>query len=106
MALFQRSSCVALILREATYSCPMQGIVLSAHAEAVMASRTIPMAWIERVLSDPDRKEPDRLDAEFMHGLKRIPEHGDRVLRVVYTESANAIRNVTVYFDRTMRNKL
>jgi hypothetical protein len=89
-----------------TYNCLMREFTLSAHAEAVIESRSIPMEWVERVFSGPDKTEPDRDDPELTHALKRIPEHGDRVLRVVYNESANPVRIVTVYFDRTMRNKL
>ena len=50
----------------------------------VVAERGIPMEWIERVLSRPMKTEDDEQDAELMHALARVPEHGDRVLRVVY----------------------
>ncbi len=84
----------------------MQAFTLSAHAEVAIVSRSIPIEWVERVVSDPDKKERDMDDPNLTHALKRIPEHEERVLRDVYNESANPIRIVTAYFDRTMRNKL
>jgi len=79
---------------------------LSAHAATVMAERDILVAWVERVLSRPERTEPDSADPELRHAFGRIPERDDRVLRVVYNETISPWRVVTVYFDRTMRGKL
>jgi len=36
----------------------------------------------------------------------KIPEHGDRVLRVVLNNTVVPARVVSVYFDRTMKGKL
>ena len=60
---------------------------LSAHSIAVMAARQIQLEWMERVLSKPERTEPDKVDPDLQHALGRIAE-------------------VTVYFDRAMRGKL
>jgi hypothetical protein len=79
---------------------------LSAHAVTVMAEREILEAWVERVLSSPERTEPDAADPLLRHALGRIPERDDRVLRVVYNETIHPWRVVTVYFDRAMRGKL
>lgn len=79
---------------------------LSAHAVTVMAEREIPEAWVKRVLSGPERTEPDAADPLLRHALGRIPERDDRVLRVVYNEAVHPWRVVTVYFDRAMRGKL
>ena len=38
--------------------------------------------------------------------LAKIPEHGDRVLRVVINKTVVPARVVSVYFDRTMKGKL
>jgi hypothetical protein len=78
---------------------------LSAHAKIVIAERSIEMEWLERVLAKPEKIEADRDDPELKHALGRIPEHGNRVLRVVYNGVIRPIRVVTVYFDRTLRNK-
>jgi hypothetical protein len=37
--------------------------------------------------------------------LAKIPEHGNRVLRVVINKAAVPERVVSVYFDRTMKGK-
>ena len=56
---------------------------LSAHAMTVMVEREILEAWVERVLSSPERAEPDATDPLLRHALGRVPERDDRVLRVV-----------------------
>jgi hypothetical protein len=73
---------------------------LTAHATTVLAERQIPLAWVARVLAAPALTEPDRDDPALRHALARIPEHGDRVLRVVYNEQTTPWRVVTAYFDR------
>ena len=78
---------------------------LSSHAVTVIAGRQIEAAWIERVLENPDRTEPGKFDPELTHALGRIPEHGDRVLRVVYNASVDPPRIVTAYFDRGQKGK-
>jgi hypothetical protein len=84
----------------------MPKFVLSAHAKTVLAERSIKAEWLERVLSHPEKVEADREDADLKHALGRIPEHGNRVLRVVYNGAVRPTWVVTVYFDRTLRNKL
>ena len=91
--------------RQSAYTSPMAKYVLSAHAETVLAERSIKLEWLERVLSKPAKVEPDKEDAELTHALGRIREHGNRMLRVVYNDSVKPARIVTVYFDRTLRNK-
>jgi hypothetical protein len=71
----------------------------------VIAERNIAITWVVRVLETPERLERDRDDAALVHALARIRERGDRVLRVVYNETANPPRIVTVYFDRRQRGK-
>ncbi len=79
---------------------------LTEHAKDVLEERELPVAWLERVLDTPQRIEPDPDDAELEHHLGRIAEHGNRVLRVVVNKTVRPARVVTLYFDRTMRNKL
>ena len=88
------------------YTRRMPKFVLSAHAETVTVERSIKTEWLERVLSHPEKVEADRENADLKHALGHIPEHGNRVLRVVYNGTVRPIRVVTVYFDRTLRNKL
>lgn len=84
----------------------MPKFVLSAHAKTVITERFIRMEWLEHVLSKPEKIEADRGDPDLSHALGRIPEHGDRVLRVVYNGAVKLVRIITVYFNRTLRNKL
>lgn len=88
------------------YTLRMPEFELSAHAQTVISERSIKREWLERVLGEPERVEADRDDPNLRHALGRIPEHGDRVLRVVYNGTVKPIRVVTAYFDRTLRNKL
>jgi hypothetical protein len=78
---------------------------LTAHARQVIAERRIALAWVARVVSSPERTEPDSVDAELHHALGSIPEHGGRVLRVVYNRTTSPWRIVTAYFDRRERSK-
>ncbi len=71
-----------------------------------MAERSINLDWLERVLANPEKVEADDEHRDLRHALGRIPEHGNRVLRVVYNSAVEPVRVVTVYFDRTVRNKL
>lgn len=71
-----------------------------------MGERAVLIAWLESVLESPQRVEPDPDDAELEHRLGRIAEHGNRVLRVVVNKTVRPPRVVTLYFDRTMRNRL
>jgi hypothetical protein len=77
-----------------------------AHAKAVITERSISTEWLERVFSRPEKLDVDPDDPDLKHAFGRIPEHGNRVLRVVYNGSVRPITIVTVYFDRRMRNKL
>ncbi|MEI6083592.1 MAG: DUF4258 domain-containing protein [Verrucomicrobiota bacterium] len=79
---------------------------LTTHARDVLEAREIPVAWLERILNQPQQVEPDPDDTDLQHHLGRIAEHGNRVLRVVVNKTVRPARVVTVYFDRTMRNKL
>jgi hypothetical protein len=72
----------------------------------MLEEREISITWLERVLNAPQRVEADPEDAQLEHRLGRIPEHGNRVLRVVVNKTIRPVRVITLYFDRAMRNKL
>ena len=74
--------------------------VLTAHATLVISARGIGPGWIALVLEAPELLEADRADPELRHALRRIPERGNRMLRVVYNEASDPPRIVTAYFDR------
>ena len=61
---------------------------------------------MERVLAKPALVEFSATDAAVESRLGKIPEHGDRVLRVVVNKAVVPERIVSVYFDRKMKGKL
>lgn len=79
---------------------------LTQHARDVLAERQISLEWMERALGEPELKLPDPTDATLERRYRKIPEHENRVLRVVVNTSIAPERVVSVYFDRTMKGKL
>ncbi|MFB3785880.1 MAG: DUF4258 domain-containing protein [bacterium] len=79
---------------------------LSKHAKNVIQERKIPIEYLERVVGRPERIEPDRENPELEHRLSRIPECGNRVLRVVLKQSVEPALIITAFFDRKMRGAL
>ena len=73
---------------------------LSQHAKDAIAEREIAVDWLERVLDAPEKTEADKADARLTHHLSRIPEHDNRVLRVIFNHQVSPVRVVTAYFDR------
>jgi hypothetical protein len=73
---------------------------LTAHGRKTIAERGISAAWICRVLAEPLSIETDKEDPSLLHALGRIPEHGDRILRVVYNTDTVPWSVVTAFFDR------
>jgi hypothetical protein len=76
------------------------------HAIDAMTERMIPMAWVEWVVAEPALREPDLDDPEVERFFRRIPEQGDRVLRVAINPCVAPWRVVSVFFDRNMKGKL
>ena len=79
---------------------------LTQHARDVLAERNITIEWLERTLREPELKQPDPKDATLERRYRKIPEHENRVLRVVVNTTVAPERVVGVYFDRTMKGKL
>ena len=57
-------------------------------------------------MAQPELKVPDPTDATLERRYRKIPEHENRVLRVVVNTTVAPERVVSVYFDRTMKGKL
>ena len=73
---------------------------LTEHAREALERRNINLAWVERAIDAPEAIEPDPVDADLEHRLARIPEWGNRVLRVIVNRTATPPRIVTAFFDR------
>lgn len=76
------------------------------HARKVLEERGIPVEWMERAFSAPERILPDPEDAQVERRFRCIPEFGDRVLRVAVNVTVDPERIVSVFFDRNMKGKL
>jgi hypothetical protein len=79
---------------------------LTQHARDVLAKRRIPLEWVERVLEHPERVQSDENDGDLEHRLARIPEYGNRVLRVIVNRVSIPEKIVTFYFDHNVRDRL
>ena len=79
---------------------------LTKHAERAMAERQIPVEWMEQTLTEPESRLPDPHDPSVERRFRRIPEFGNRVLRVAVNTAVEPNRVVSVLFDRKMKGKL
>ena len=78
---------------------------LTTHARVSLGRRRIRLAWGQRAIEQPERTERDCEDPALRHALLPIPEHENRVLRVVYHDTTRPFRVVTCYFDRRMKGQ-
>ena len=76
------------------------------HALLAMRERGILEAWVERTITTPELRRADPEDEAVERFYGRIPEFGDRVLRVAVNTRVEPWRVVSVFFDRTMKSKL
>ena len=76
------------------------------HAVHAMEERLIPREWVESAVADPALRTLDPNDPEVERFFRRIPERGDRVLRVAVNTHVAPWRVVSVFFDRSMRGEL
>ena len=65
-----------------------------------MSARGIDEEWVRRVIANPEWTEPDRSKPHRLLAFGRIPEFGNRLLRVVYFQTGSESRVVTAFFDR------
>jgi hypothetical protein len=76
--------------------------VLSDHAKEELnkpGRQQIKGEWIGRALSYPDHSDEDSR-TNYLRVWKRIPEYGNRALKVVYLPNTQPIFVITVFFDR------
>jgi len=73
---------------------------LAEHARDALETRNIELPWLEHVIDSPEATEADPVDPDLEHRLARIPERGDRVLRVIVNRRVTPLRVITAFFDR------
>ncbi len=76
------------------------------HAQHVMEERGISSEWVERAVAAPERRIRDPYDETVERFFIRVPERGDRVLRVAVNTRVHPWRVVSTFFDRSMRGEL
>lgn len=76
------------------------------HAIRVLAERKISREWVERTVREPELRQPDPNDPFVERFFRRIPENGDRTLRVAVNTRVAPWRVVSVFFDLSKREKL
>ena len=75
------------------------------HAVHVMEQRMIRKEWVELAVTKPAFRTRDLNDPEVERFFRRIPEQGDRLLRVAVNTNVAPWRVVTVFFDRSGRRE-
>lgn len=80
--------------------------VLTEQARKRIIQRRISLNWIIRVLENPEHEEPKPEDPQLYKAWGYIRESGGRVLCVVYNETTEPWRIVTVYFERAFRGRI
>jgi hypothetical protein len=76
---------------------------LSGHFGDMLEERGILREWVQRASDAPD--ETEEHDDDTRHYIKRIPEFGDRWLRVIINLAKQPNKGVTAFFDRRLRRK-
>jgi hypothetical protein len=80
-------------------------LIYTEHVLRRMAKRQMRQEWIERVIGNPSRVEPDEVDATLEHRLAAVPELANRVLRVIVSKDEPR-RVITAHLDRKLKGKL
>lgn len=78
---------------------------LTKHAQKVIEEREIPLAWVERTFTEPEWTFADPNDPTIQRFFRRIPEFGERILRVAANMTVAPPRVVSVFFNRGMKGK-
>ena len=73
---------------------------LSLHAQGQMLERKIKVEWVEAVMRAPEFVRIDKIDKKVTLAFARIPDAGDRWLRVVYKTTESETFVITTFLDR------
>jgi hypothetical protein len=71
-----------------------------AHAEAALLERGIARDWVMDTVLNPEHLEEDPACSGRKRAFRRIPEFGNRCLRVAYDTAPDELQVVTAFFDR------
>ena len=96
---------LAELRRTSKFACEME-FVLSKHAEVSAEEREIPLEWIRSALEQPDHRQTDRREEGVELFYAKIAAHGNCVLKVVVNVQVDPWRVMSVYFDRSMKERL
>lgn len=78
---------------------------LTAHAMLMIRRRAIEEEWVEETLRAPAVEKRDPNDGSLIQALRRIPEAGDKWLRVVYRMDNRTHVVITAFFDRNQEKR-
>lgn len=78
-------------------------VTYTQHAIDMLAERGIERAWVERTILQPDAIEPDPRHGDRQRAFRIVPERDGRVLPVVYAQSGQECRVITLFLDRGRR---
>ena len=78
----------------------------SLHARVAMAERVIPTEWIERTVSEYERRADDPNDLNLSVSSLAYRNGMVASLRVVVNTRVTPWKVVSVFFDRRMRRRL
>lgn len=76
------------------------------HAQEAMKIREIPEEWVYHTVQNPLLRTQDPFDQSVERFYNKIQELDQRVLRVAVNTHKQPWTVVTVFLDRTMRDKL
>jgi hypothetical protein len=76
---------------------------LTLHASHVARERQIHIDWIVAAVKQPEKVLVDLSDHRLSACYRRVPEFGNRVLKVVCDLNRHPPRIITAYFDRSAR---
>ena len=75
----------------------------SKHFDDMLNERGIRKEWADRATREPERTE-DHEDGT-RHFIRRIPEFGNRHLRVIVNVLVAPPKRITAFFDRRLRKE-
>jgi hypothetical protein len=70
-----------------------------------MRERELKQEWVEDAIANPDWTEADPAGPGIARSFKAIPQRDNRVLRVVWVETPEALRVITAFLDRRARRR-